>query len=450
LTDIFISFAHINDKPTYGETQGWISQFFHNLRTQVDSQMGREDSNRWWKDFRLKGSDEVTPAIEAELAEIHFLVIMLSPGWIASDWCQRELRVFSNRIPSPNGRVFVVEMDCIDKTEQPAILRDLLGYRFWQKTEQDRLRRLKQTDPDYQDAMGNLSDHLVQALKAKKQRSEQIQAPSTQATVYVPSVNRALAGKRAKLISEFAQFGIAALPLENRWDETTVAADLARCSYFVQLLDDDDAMGIPCKQFALAQAVNKPIVQWRDPDLNCSDADIPVKHRQLLEGKTVIAAALSDFNRMAREKILPKQSIDSDQNGKSKKEMVFVHATPADIDRAHGVAKQLKSAGYNIALPRYEGDADAVHRTIERGYQYCNALLMVHQTASAAHVEESLSEAFCELQKRQPVPPPMMICQGDAAEELYFTPPDTHTFTCGDRFEARCLEQFLAEVAHGK
>lgn len=191
-------------------------------------------------------------------------------------------------------------------------------------------------------------------------------------------------------------------------------------------------------------------MQWRDPELDCSDVDIPAEHLQLLEGKTVIAAPLSDFNRMAREKILPKQTLDSDSNGKSKKEMVFVHATQADIERARGVAKQLKTAGYNIALPRYEGDADAVHQTIERGYQFCNTLLMVHQQAPAIHVEETLAEAFAELQKRQPEPPPMMICQGDCAEELYFTPPDTHTFTCGDRFEARCLDQFLAEVAHGK
>ena len=402
-------------------------------------------------DFKLKGSDTLTPAIEAQLAKTQVLVILLSPGWLESSWCQDELKIFCRHVPNPKGRIFVLELNRIAAADKPALLHDLLTYRFWRQTEQDKVRQLgypvpQTADTAYHDKLADLSDDLVEILRVKLEPQTEPSPPKP--TVYVPTVNHALTPKREKLISEFNQFDIAVLPQDNDWDEGTMSAELALCTHFVQLLDTDALMGIPYKQHAMALTANKVILQWRDPSLDCADVAISAKQKNLLEGKTVIAAPLSDFSRMVREKVLPKAIEPPPVNKTGKKEMVFVHAAPADIARAQVVANQLKAAGYNIALPRYEGDADSIHKTIERGYQYCNALLMVHHAAAALCVEDSLAEAFGYLEKR-PLFPPMMICQSHEAEELQFTPPDVHTFTCGTRFEAACLDRFLAEVAHG-
>jgi hypothetical protein len=256
-----------------------------------------------------------------------------------------------------------------------------------------------------------------------------------------------LSVKRAKLISEFGQFGIDALPKENELDDN-LDQMLAQCSHFVQLLDADSMMGIPYKQHAKALAANKPILQWRDPSLDYAGEGVRAEQKKLLDGKTVIAAPLTDFSRIVREKVLPKPVEAPPMSKSAKKQMVFVHASPTDIERAHAVARQLKSAGYNIAVPRYEGDADFIHKTIERGYQFCNVLLMMHQAASAIVVEECLTEALGYLEKRESKPP-IMICQSDDAEELLFTPPDALTLTCRNQFEVNCLEQFLTEVENG-
>jgi hypothetical protein len=72
-----------------------------------------------------------------QLGVTHALVILLSRGWLASNWCQRELEIFSRCHPDAKGRIFVVELDSINSKEKPDALSDLLTYRFWKKTDHD-------------------------------------------------------------------------------------------------------------------------------------------------------------------------------------------------------------------------------------------------------------------------------------------------------------------------
>jgi hypothetical protein len=446
MPNIFISFAHIDNQPFSGETKGWITHLVNNLRNEVDRKMGRDNRYELWMDYLLKGSDEITPKIEQQLSETQALIILLSTGWLESEWCRRELELFSKNITHPAGRIFVVELDRIAKEKKPPILHDMLTYRFWQKTDQDKIRQLgypipHANDQTYYDRLADLSHDLADALKIN-QASPVLAA---QATVYVAPVNDFLYTQRASLISELRQFGIDSLPRNNVVDDN-LTATLVQCSHFVQLLDANSTMGIPVNQFSAASAAGKPILQWRDPKLNYSGNQVNAAQRKLLEDKTVVAAPLADFIRLVREKVLPQPKNEEQSHKPSGTRMVFVHAGQDDIDRARNVAQKLKEKGFGIALPRYEGDASLIRKTIERGYQLCDVLLMLQQKTSAVVVEDYLSEAMTQTLKRE-TKLPIMICQCNDAEELMFVPPDALTLSCNEQFEARCLEQFLAEVA---
>ncbi|MDD4962411.1 MAG: toll/interleukin-1 receptor domain-containing protein [Gallionella sp.] len=459
MSGIFISYAHIDNQPVSGEEKGWITHLINNLRNELNRKMGRAENYELWMDFRLKGSDELTPAIEEQLAKTHALVILLSPGWIASEWCQRELQVFSRHLDRPAGRVFVVELDSIQKSEKPPVLHDLLTYRFWKQTDQDKIRQLGYPVPHsddfaYFDQLADLSHHLAGSLKEKQQVEAAAVANTpnippaasttpTLATVYVAPVNDSLYDERASLIRELGQFGIEALPRNNELDEN-MDATLAQCSHFVQLLDGNSMAGIPCKQFARADASKKPILQWREPKLECAAIKNP-DHKALLDGKNVMASPLSDFIRAVREAVFPKKEEPPPPKPSNGNRMVFVHAGQDDIDHAKTVAQTLKANGFGIALPRYQGDAAGIRKSIERGYQFCDVLLMLQRVAPADVVEDYLSEALTHILKRD-TKPPIMICQSEEAEELFFVPSDALMLTCRDNFDARCLEAFMREV----
>ena len=450
MPDIFLSFAHVDDQPFANQEKGWITHFTNHLRNELSRKLGRKDNYSFWKDFRLQGNDAVTPEIEQQVKDAKTLVILFSFGWMASPWCQKELELFISSHPDLSKRIFVVELDRVAMQDKPAIMQDLLNYPFWRVTDKDRVRQLgfpvpQATDSDYFERLVDLSYDISATLKTLQTSAAQPAEPP-KATVYIAPVDYPLYSQRSNLISELKQFGIAALPAVNTPDPH-IDANLAQCSHFVQLLDANYTMGIPCNQHFTAEVAKKPILQWRDPKLDYAGGHVPEEHRKLLEGKTVIAAPLSDFTRMVRDAVLPKPKSPEDDTPKVNGEkMVFVHASQDDIDKAKGVARNLQIRGYGIVLPRYQGEPDRIRKSIERGYQCCDVLLVVHQKAPAELVEDYLSEARVQTLQRE-IKPPILICQGEGAEELCYIPPGVKPpLVCNSEFDEHCLEQFLAEV----
>lgn len=449
IADIFVSFAHVDDQPVANQQQGWITHFTNDLRGELNRRMGRKDNYHFWKDFRLQGNDAVTPEIEQQVRHARTLLILFSTGWLASPWCQKELELFLQSHPDVKGRIFVVELERFRQEDKPPVMQDLLNYPFWRVTDKDRVRQLgypvpQATDSVYYERLVDLSHDLANTLKTLQTSTAQPPEPP-KATVYVAPVDYPLYSQRSNLISELKQFGIAALPVANTPDPN-IDANLAQCSHFVQLLDANYTMGIPCNQHFTAEVAKKPILQWRDPKLDYSGGHVPEEQRKLLEGKTVIAAPLADFIRMVREAVLPKPKPPDEEIPKVNGEkMVFVHAAQEDYARADCVANTLCDKGFSVVLPVYQGKPERIRSSIERGYQRCDVLLMLYQQASPEVVDEFLYDAQAAIVKRGSKPA-ILICQDAEAESLSVRLPGMKTWVCNNNFDQHCLEQFLAEV----
>ncbi|EIJ36592.1 toll/interleukin-1 receptor domain-containing protein [Thiothrix nivea] len=444
MSDIFVSYARINDQPFSGQKQGWVSHFINNLRNETSQRIGRAENYSLWMDFKLSANDAVTPEIEKQLRDAHILIVMMSRGWLESEWCVRELEYFCATHDDLAGRIFIINQDGLPREEQPEILHDLVSCPLYEKTPHDQIQRLGYPVPDVADReyfgrIVELSFQLEKSLRRFAQalvlKSAEPRSVETKATAYVAPVHDSLFDQRSQLVSELAQFGIQALPAANRFDRE-FESNLQRCSHFVQLLDTDFVQGLSCDQYLIAQTMEKPVLQWRDPMLDCSKANH--EQKALLEGKTVIACELPDFIRQVREEVLPKPPPPPPPVNGNK--MVFVHASPEDFPKAEQVAATLQERGFGIVLPRYEGDAQRIRKSIERGYQYCDVLLMLQQRASADLVEDYLAELEVYAKKS----PTVLLCQCQRAEKLHFIPPLMKILHCNDRFEADCLEQFLA------
>ncbi|UJS23069.1 toll/interleukin-1 receptor domain-containing protein [Thiothrix winogradskyi] len=450
VADIFVSFAHVDDQPVANQQQGWITHFTNDLRGELNRRMGRKDNYHFWKDFRLKGNDAVTPEIEQQVTQANTLVILFSTGWMASPWCQRELELFQSSHPDLSKRIFVIELERVAMLDKPVIIRDLLNYPFWRVTDKDRVRQLgfpvpQATDSAYYERLVDLSHDLANAIKSlRASTAEPIEAPK--ATVYVAPVNDSLYSQRQSVISELRQFGIESLPRANSHKVADMETLLTQCSHFVQLLDANYTMGVPYDQHFIADAAKKPILQWRDPKLDYSGGHVPDEQRQLLGGKTVIAAPLSDFIRMVREAVLPKPKQPDDETPKvNGAQMVFVHAAQEDYGRADSLANKLCDKGFSVVLPVYQGKPERIRTSIERGYQRCDVLLMLYLQASPEIVDEFLYDAQAAIVRRESKPR-ILICQDAQAEGLSVRLHGMKTWVCHNNFDEHCLEQFLAEV----
>src|SRR5512143_3261203 len=95
--DVFVSYAHV-DNVKLGEDEaapGWVHNLVNDLRTLLPQQLGRSEWGSVWIDHRrLVGNEPLTPDIQQAVSHSATLVVILSEGYLQSDWCRQERELF--------------------------------------------------------------------------------------------------------------------------------------------------------------------------------------------------------------------------------------------------------------------------------------------------------------------------------------------------------------------
>lgn len=134
--DIFISYAHIDDMALVEGQKGWISSFHRALEIRLGQLLGR--TPRIWRDPKLQGNDAFADRLVERLPGVAILVSVISPRYMKSDWCLRELREFTKAAALTGGvrvghkvRVFKIIKTPVPVEQQDAELQHMLGYDFF-------------------------------------------------------------------------------------------------------------------------------------------------------------------------------------------------------------------------------------------------------------------------------------------------------------------------------
>ena len=171
--DLFISYARVDDEPVFGAK--WVSTLLQDLRYLLAQKMGRHDAfSIWWDETDLRGNHAVTPEIRTAVQQSATMLLVLSPGYLASQWCRQEKDLFFEVLGGkPQGRVFVVEKQVLDEDQaRPAELADLKGYHFWYRDEHNQARTLSVREPEphattYIRLVEDLATDISRQLKAR-------------------------------------------------------------------------------------------------------------------------------------------------------------------------------------------------------------------------------------------------------------------------------------------
>ena len=92
MNDVFISYAHIDNQPLAEGLKGWVETFHERLKIRLEQLTG--EPARIWRDRKLSGNDVFEETLVARLSKVNILVVVLSPRYVKSDWCLRELGEF--------------------------------------------------------------------------------------------------------------------------------------------------------------------------------------------------------------------------------------------------------------------------------------------------------------------------------------------------------------------
>lgn len=140
MNDIFISYAHIDNEALTEEDKGWISHFHKVLDTRVAQLTGEKP--RIWRDLKLGGNDVFDQAIVHQFSNARIMISIMSPRYLKSEWCMKELRQFYDNASSTSGvsidnksRILKVVKTPFETNDVPSEIRNvfanILGFEFF-------------------------------------------------------------------------------------------------------------------------------------------------------------------------------------------------------------------------------------------------------------------------------------------------------------------------------
>ncbi len=482
--DIFVSYAHVDDVPLLGVEIGWVTTLVENLKRCLPPFLHRTHDFSLWYDHELARHVTITPEILDTLEKSATLLVILSHGYLESEWCRRECDAFWQKVkdrPEAKTNVFIVELQSVPLNERPRALSDRLPHKFWSVPVGSKEPRVlgyptpvPKQDQEYYNKLEDLARELGEELlrlrnKAEtpgaagaSQPSETTDEANSHLTVYLADPTDDLDLRWDEVKRYLEQVGVRVLPevLYPR-EETeflkSVERDLKQSLLFAQLLSDvpgkkpDPSSGtFASLQHRLAKEAGMPILQWRDPSLSVeSVAD--AEQQALLGGETVLAVDLETFKQQLHERAMSeKKKREKPKVGDAAgpEPFVFVDADKDDRDIADALCNILEQSGCCWAQPIHEGvrDPKRVRQDLESYMLLCDGLIVVYGGISYWWVREQLAQwrKMTYLRERRPKaeavyegPPP------ESKQPLGFGSPNMHVIDCRHGLCQDKLQSFL-------
>lgn len=224
--DLFISYAHIDNQPLKEDLSGWISRFHQSLEALLSMRLGVKVNI--WRDDKLQGNDQFAEEIVEQFNSTAALISVVSPRYLNSEWCAREVKAFCEQADQSGGvvvkrkaRIFKVIKSPVDSEEPlPAIMKELLGYEFYKvedgvPLEMDEFYG-QQYGQDFNRMLNKLAFEISVLLNDLKETPEadtdSSTIPPTRPVVYLAECSFDLKKFREVLEAELRRLGYTVLP----------------------------------------------------------------------------------------------------------------------------------------------------------------------------------------------------------------------------------------------
>ena len=408
--DVFISYASVDNKAPESVEHGWVTYLVTELRRVLAEELGHSQGPAIWMDYELGSGDRITPVLTEAVANSATILIILSPGYLASEWCARERNHFlsdAGDFSEHDSRVFLVEKNNIDWDEKPEEIRDIKGKAFWVRDSSNNAVNTLAVpcpDPDereYYRRVTYLARDLADQLRAMKEAKDRPEVNSIKGgpMVMLADVTDDLSEKQEEVRSYLQQHGI---PVVDKFYPTEPAAlrdalgeDLSECTLFVQLISDLSGRcpkgaekGYPYLQYEVAHSVGVNILQWYSPELNVDELE-DGSQKTLLLKPTVISEPFEHFKArvVAQAQPEPEPEIAAAEHTES---LIFVNYGGEDKNLAQEVGAVAGDMGLDYTLPVTTGSPNEIRQTMENCMRESDAMVLLYGQVPETWVVQQL------------------------------------------------------------
>jgi TIR domain/Domain of unknown function (DUF4062) len=407
VNDLFISYSHLDNQPWREGQRRWVAEFHRELETRLEMLLGRRV--RIWRDEKIRGNDEFDDAIVAALRNSRAFACILTPRYLKSEWCTRELGLFLNRLrglaagPKP---FFKIVKTRIDRLDEPQEIRRFPGYEFFHETASGGISELyptraegSQESRDFWQKIDDLAQEITHVVEGSPE------AATNGKTVYLAETTADVKLAREQVRRELAQRGYRVVPdesLPSRAEDLVpvIESDLRECCLSVHpvgarygFIPEGDTRSIVELQIEAATAHNGHAQHliWVPPEaVPPSDS----RQEQLLERlrrsyterpqtELLELKPIEDLKTRLVEKLEAPRSA-ARPAATEQTVRVYVICDPADRDAVKPLEGYLRLHGYSVNLPLVEGTEQEICQDHQDTLVWCDAVLIYYGAARQA------------------------------------------------------------------
>jgi hypothetical protein len=489
--DVFVSYAHIDDQALTEGQPGWIASLHRALQVRLEQLLGKEA--KIWRDLKLQGNDIFSDRLLETLPKVGVLVSVLSPRYVKSEWCQRELNAFLQASARSGGarvkdklRVFKVVKTPIPREQQPAELQATLGYEFFTvERDSGRQRELgPMSPPDAQSLywvkLDDLAHDIADLLNILAgQISASPSAPvASKGTVYLAETSSDLRDRRDAVRRELLGQGYSVLPdqplplvepdfskaVREHLGKSKLSVHMVGENYGVVPEDTTESIVVLQHELAIERAAAGDFCRliWMPPNL-MTDDDRQKKFIGQLEndsryqsGADLLKTPLEDFKTVLHVRLNPPQPPKNDRQQPSPDgggvQRVYLICDQRDVEATQPLVDVLFK-NFEVTLPVFDGDESQVRREHEANLAECDAVMVYYGAGNELWLRSKLRE----LQKiagygrtKPMLAKAVYIAPPDAPEKQRFRTHDALVIKPDAAFTASLLEPFVGQLTQAR
>lgn len=439
LNDIFISYAHVDNESLTEGQKGWISQFHRTLEIRLRQLLG--ENPRIWRDMKLAGTDIFDEKILNQFENTRLMISVISPRYVSSEWCARELNEFYNTLESSGGlrvgdksRIIKVVKTPVDGDPDGGsvhkIFKSLLGFDFFDiDPETGRVREYNEefgheAKRNYLERVYDLAHEITAILKEMGGRSESVDTTATRPgrVVYLAEVTSDLNAERDRIRRELLERGHTVLPdrplpLEADAASQLISDSLAKAHLAIHLIGSRYGVVPESGDISLIELQSRLSSQQSEKDSLQRLVWIPSGSQPDSERQTEFIRSIQDGSEgMATTELLTGQ-IEEVKNLAIKRlgveekptqtefghpplgqavedgeKRIYLICDQQDAEAIEPLEDYLYDQGYEVKVPQFDGDEDAFAQIHQDNLRFCDAVLIFFGNASGQWVDIKLMD----------------------------------------------------------
>jgi hypothetical protein len=484
--DVFVSYAHIDDQALAQGQPGWISSLHHALEVRLEQLLGKEA--KIWRDPKLQGNDIFADRLVDRLPGVAVLVSVLSPGYVKSEWCQRELSEFLKASEATGGvrvadklRVFKVVKTPIARELHPRDLQTALGYEFYTlEPASGRQRELgPMSPPDAQSLyflkLDDLAHDIADLLTLLEGRvSGNTPNPGkTRGTVYVAETSFDVRDRRDSIVRELRAQRYTVLPdeplplvasecaafIREQLSQCRLSVHVVGANYGVVPEDSTESIVVLQHELAIERAAAGDFgrLVWMPPNLTTNDARQQkfIEHLEtdarLQAGADILKTALEDFKSILHVRLNPPEPPRPNPPApptRSALRRIYLICDILDLAQAQPIADYLFEE-FEVTLPVFEGDEAQVREEHEANLKECDAALIYCGDASEIWLRNKMRDLkkIAGYGRSKPmIATAVYIAPPGTAEKQRFRTHEAIVINPGSAFAPAALEPFVGPL----